>query len=73
MPVRIWCGCMPTKHAEGFARHLGVTGVLHAKRMADNIAAAVRQEQQGDDAPAWWQDSAAVRAFAGEDYQRAVT
>ena len=65
MIVRTWHGCVPLQHAEGFARHLERTGVEHA------------QENQGEWAhfflATYWQDLAAVKAFAGEDYHVAVT
>lgn len=31
MIVRTWHGCVPLKHAEGFAKHLEKTGVEHAR------------------------------------------
>lgn len=31
MIVRTWHGCVPLKHAEGFAQHLDKTGVDHSK------------------------------------------
>ncbi len=76
MIVRTWHGCVPLQHAEGFARHLERTGVEHAQSIAGNRA-LVRQENQGEWAhfflATYWQDLAAVKAFAGEDYHVAVT
>ncbi|WP_312687549.1 hypothetical protein [Kosakonia sp.] len=77
MIVRTWHGCVPLQHAEGFAKHLELTGVLHAKSIAGNRGAWVRREDQGDWAhfflATYWQDLAAVKAFAGEHYHVAVT
>jgi len=77
MLVRTWHGCVPLQHAEGFARHLEVTGVEQAQRTPGNLGAAVRRETQGEwehfFLATYWQDIAAVKAFAGEDYQVAVT
>lgn len=36
MIVRTWHGCVPLKHAEGFAEHLNKTGVDHAKSVPGN-------------------------------------
>lgn len=36
MIVRTWHGCVPLKHAEGFAEHLNKTGVDHAKSVQGN-------------------------------------
>lgn len=44
MIVRTWHGCVPLQHAEGFARHLELTGVEHAQSIAGNRGALVRQE-----------------------------
>ena len=77
MIVRTWHGCVPLQHAEGFARHLEQTGVDHARGISGNRGALVRQENQGEWAhfflATYWQDLAAVKAFAGEDYHVAVT
>jgi len=77
MIVRTWHGCVPLQHAEGFARHLEQTGVEHARGIPGNRGALVRQENQGEWAhfflATYWQDLAAVKAFAGEDYHVAVT
>ena len=77
MIVRTWHGYVPLQHAEGFARHLEQTGVDHARGIPGNRGALVRQENQGEWAhfflATYWQDLAAVKAFAGEDYHVAVT
>lgn len=48
MIVRTWHGCVPLQHAEGFARHLELTGVEHARGIPGNRGALVRQENQGE-------------------------
>ncbi len=67
---------MPLQHAEGFARHLELTGVEHAQSIAGNRGAGA-PENRGEWAhfflATYWQDLAAVKAFAGEDYHVAVT
>ena len=76
MIVRTWHGCVPLQHAEGFARHLELTGVEHA-RASPATEGAGAPENRGEWAhfflATYWQDLAAVKAFAGEDYHVAVT
>jgi heme-degrading monooxygenase HmoA len=77
MIVRTWHGCVPLQHRQGFAEHLNVTGVQHARRIAGNCGAFVRQEVQGDYAhfflATYWESLEAIKHFAGEVYQVAVT
>jgi len=77
MIVRTWHGCVPLKHAEGFAAHLNKTGVDHAKSVPGSLGAFVRREAQGDwehfFLATYWEGLPAVKAFAGEDYHVAVT
>lgn len=77
MIVRTWHGCVPLKHAEGFANHLQRTGVEHSRRIEGNRGAFVRRETQGNREhfflATYWQDLPSVKAFAGENYQVAVT
>ncbi len=48
MIVRTWHGCVPLKHAEGFATHPEKTGVEHSTSIQGNRGAFVRWEVQGD-------------------------
>lgn len=77
MIVRTWHGCVPLAHAAGFARHLDLTGVEHSRSIKGNLGAFVRRETQGQwehfFLATYWQDIEAIKAFAGEDYQVAVT
>lgn len=77
MIVRTWHGCVPVKHAEGFANHLQKTGVEHSERTPGNLGTYVRRETQGDwehfFLATYWKDLEAVKAFAGEQYQIAIT
>ncbi len=77
MIVRTWHGCVPLQHRHAFADHLNVTGVLHAKGIVGNCGAFVRQEVQGDYAhfflATYWRSLEAIKRFAGEAYQVAVT
>ncbi|MEQ1323612.1 hypothetical protein [Acinetobacter soli] len=77
MIVRTWHGCVPLLHAEGFALHLRRTGVKHAKTIAGNQGAFVKQVIQNQWAhfflATYWDDLSSIKAFAGDDYQIAVT
>ena len=77
MIVRTWHGCVPLQHAEGFARHLQVTGVEHAQSIHGNLGTFVKQEVQGNFAhfflATYWESLAAIKQFAGKDYHTAVT
>ncbi len=48
MIVRTGHGCVPLKHAQGFAKHLENTGVEHSSSIPGNRGAFVRSETQGD-------------------------
>ncbi len=76
MIVRTWHGCVPLQHAEGLpATSSGPA--WNTLRASPATGALVRQENQGEWAhfflATYWQDLAAVKAFAGEDYHVAVT
>ncbi|MGO4745011.1 hypothetical protein [Serratia quinivorans] len=77
MIVRTWHGCVPLQHQQGFSEHLKVTGVQHAQATAGNQGAFFRQEIQGNYAhfflATYWDSLEAIKRFAGEDYQIAVT
>lgn len=77
MIVRTWHGCVPIIHAEGFAIHLQKTGVEHLQKTPGNLGAYVRRETQGKwehfFLATYWEDLEAIKAFAGEEYQIAVT
>lgn len=76
MIVRTWHGCVPLQYADGFARHLQQTGVLHSESIKGNLGAFVRRETQGDwehfFLATYWKDLSAIKAFAGENYHIAV-
>lgn len=77
MIVRTWHGCVPLRHAEGFATHLQKTGVEHSEGTPGNLGACVRRETQGEwehfFLATYWENVEAIKAFAGENYQIAVT
>ncbi|NLU18381.1 MAG: hypothetical protein GXW94_21900 [Serratia liquefaciens] len=77
MIVRTWHGCVPLQHQQGFAEHLKITGVQHAKATTGNQGAFFRQEIQGNYAhfflATYWDSLEAIKRFAGESYQIAVT
>ncbi|MDH2066853.1 hypothetical protein [Pantoea sp. GD03673] len=77
MIVRTWHGCVPIRHAEAFANHLQKTGVEHSEGTPGSLGARVRRETQGEwehfFLATYWEDLAAIKAFAGEKYQIAVT
>lgn len=47
MIVRTWHGCVPLKHAEGFATHPEKTGVEHSTSIQGNRGAFVRWGSAG--------------------------
>lgn len=77
MIVRTWHGCVPARHAEGFATHLQKTGVEHSAATPGNLGAYVRRETQGEwehfFLATYWEDLEAIKAFAGDQYHIAVT
>lgn len=77
MIVRKWHGCVPLKHAQDFAEHLQKTGVEHSTGTPGNQGAFVRRQTQGEwehfFLATYWSNLEAIKAFAGEDYQVAVT
>lgn len=77
MIVRTWHGCVPLRHAEGFAAHLQKTGVEHSEGTPGNLGARVRRETQGEwehfFLATYWENVEAIKAFAGDKYQIAVT
>lgn len=77
MIVRTWHGCVPMKHAAGFRQRLQLTGVEHARSIRGNRGAFVREQEQGIwmhfFLATYWDDIAAIKAFAGDDHQVAVT
>ncbi|MGL4546194.1 MAG: hypothetical protein ACRCUU_11715 [Plesiomonas sp.] len=77
MIVRTWHGCVPLQHRQGFAEHLDITGVQHARATPGNCGAIVREVIQGEYAhfflSTYWRSLAAIKCFAGEEYQVAVT
>ncbi|MCU4413425.1 hypothetical protein KTH71_05115 [Acinetobacter sp. WU_MDCI_Axc73] len=77
MIVRTWHGCVPLQHTQGFALHLEQTGVSHAQKITGNQGAFVKQVIQGNWAhfflATYWIDLNSIKAFAGEDYQVAIT
>jgi len=48
MIVSTWHGCLPLRHAEGFATHLQKTGVEHSEGIPENPGAFLRRETQGE-------------------------
>ncbi|WP_313653412.1 hypothetical protein [Pantoea sp.] len=77
MIVRTWHGCVPVRHAAGFAEHLQKTGVEHSEGTPGNLGASVRRETQGEwehfFLATWWENIEAVKRFAREHYHIAVT
>ena len=76
MIVRTWHGCVPAKHAAGFAQHLQHTGIHHSQGIEGNLGALVKRVPQGDwehfFLATYWRDIGAIKAFAGDDYHVAV-
>jgi heme-degrading monooxygenase HmoA len=75
--VRTWHGCVPLMHAEAFALHLDMTGVQHAHRTDGNLGVFVRRKTQAEMEhfflATYWESWDAIKKFAGEQYEVAVT
>lgn len=77
MIVRTWHGCVPAAYGEKFHDHLLLTGVQHSKSIAGNLGAEIRRVVQGEFEhfflTTWWDSIEAIKSFAGESYDQAVT
>lgn len=83
MIAREWRCLCPTRHREGFLKHLGLTGVREARatpgcrghQVLERLAHTCQAGVSGCVEIAlvtFWEDWEAVRAFAGDDIERSV-
>jgi heme-degrading monooxygenase HmoA len=75
MIARVWACRVPAALADGFAAHLQVTGVAETAATPGNLGAEVLRRTEGGTAHflmiSYWDGYASIRAFAGEDIERA--
>lgn len=75
MIARLWHGRVPTRKADEYHRYLLRTGLTDYAATPGNYGVQVLQRTEGDVTHflliTLWVSLDAVRAFAGEDYQRA--
>lgn len=75
MIARFWHGAVPASKAEAYQRYLEATGLPDYRATPGNRGVSVLRRMQGDVAHfllmTLWESTAAIRAFAGEDFERA--
>ena len=76
MIARIWCGVTPAHKADGYLVYLEATGLKEYRATPGNRGVQVLRRIVGDEAEfvltSFWDSFDAIRAFAGDDYERAV-
>jgi heme-degrading monooxygenase HmoA len=76
MIARIWRGWAPRERAGDYQRHYETEVSEHLRAVAGfRGAQLLRRDEDGEvvfTSITWFTDLAAVRGFAGEDYERAV-
>ncbi|MFC0623090.1 antibiotic biosynthesis monooxygenase family protein [Kribbella deserti] len=76
MIVRIWRGWVHTDKAEEYIRYVEETGMAEYRKTPGNHDAQLLSRDLGDGRTelltlSWWTDLDAIRAFAGDDLERA--
>ncbi len=75
MIARIWHGVVPAAAAEPYARYIDETGTREASRTPGNRGVLVLRRVAGAEVhfvfASFWDSLEAIRAFAGEDVERA--
>jgi len=75
MIARFWHGAVPASKAEAYQRYLEATGLPDYRATPGNRGVSVLRRMEGDVAHfllmTLWESTAAIRAFAGEDFERA--
>ena len=75
MVVRIWRGRVPREKAEAYAHFLAERAVPDYRSVPGNLGVYVLRRELGEAVEfstlTFWRDLEAVKAFAGEDYERA--
>jgi heme-degrading monooxygenase HmoA len=76
MIARIWDGTTRAGDAETYWKYLLETGVSECRKTPGNRGVQVLRRVEGDDAHfrfmSFWESFDAVRAFAGDDLEKAV-
>jgi hypothetical protein len=75
MIVRIWHGKTKTPDAGAYRNYVEETGIREYKAVKGNSGAQIWQQEDGDITHiwtvSWWDSFESIKAFAGEDYERA--
>ncbi|HEY1435258.1 MAG TPA: antibiotic biosynthesis monooxygenase [Thermoanaerobaculia bacterium] len=75
MIARLWHGAVPSEKAEAYQRHLERTGLPDYRATPGNRGVSVLRRLEGGVAHfllvSLWEDTASIRAFAGDDLERA--
>lgn len=76
MIARIWRGVTPARKADAYLTYLEATGLQEYRATPGNRGVQVLCRIRGDEAEfvliSHWDSLDAIRAFAGDDYERAV-
>lgn len=77
MILRKWTGRIRTADSAAYVAYVEATGTAHYAATPGNLGYQILLRDLGDGTSeistiSWWTDYDAVRAFAGEDYQRAA-
>jgi len=76
MIARIWRGTVPARQADDYMAYLEATGLKEYRATPGNRGVQVLRRINGDEAEfvliSRWESLDAIRAFAGDDYERAV-
>lgn len=76
MIARIWRGTTRADQADGYLAYLEATGLKDYAAVPGNQGTQVLRRIEGETAEflilTLWDSFAAIRAFAGDDYERAV-
>lgn len=76
MIARIWKGAVREQDADAYAEYMGRTGLAAYVQTPGNCGAWMLRRNVGDRTEfvmfTLWDSLEAVKAFAGEDYERAV-
>ena len=76
MIARIWHGVTPADKADAYTGYLKRTGEKHCRATTGNLGVYALRRIEGDRAHflfvSLWESFDAIRAFAGEEYERAV-
>ena len=77
MIFRKWTGRVRTADSAAYVDYVEATGAAHYAATPGNLGYQILLRELGDGTSeistiSWWTDYDAVRAYAGEDYQRAA-